>query len=1048
MVGPRPLNPAWFGRRSLERGILPAVTLVVGMLAVAAVPITAAAGSRTTVGASPSLAPSSGHYVALTPFRICDTRPPGGGIPATQCNSGPAPTGPLGAGTPRPVLVAGVAGSNVPAEPGVSAVVVNVTAIGPSAGTVLTLYPDGGAKSNTSNLNPAAGTVVANLVEVAVGSDGKIDVLNGVGTTNLALDVEGYVSTTVSGTAGLYNPTAPTRVCDTRTGPGIGPNQCNGSGSASRPITPSTPLTFNVGTSGSPVPSTGVSAVVFNLTAIAPTANTVLTAYPGGSAKPTASNVNLVAGAVVPNRVIVPVPHDCNATCTVTIYNSAGSVNVAVDIDGWFTDAEGIQTTGALFSAVTPSRLCDTRSGNSDDLGCAKAAIPAQGTLNILVAGLAGIPAMGGATQPLAVVINVTAVAPTAATYVTVYSSDLGSAPNASDLNAPAGHTTTNLVVVQVGADGRINLFNDAGSVNLIVDVLGYYSLTGPSAPTYQGDIFNAGGVAPMYPAGGGADSSGTMFIADSGGSRIDEITPGGSLSYIAPTSGPGLSNPRNLSLDVADSSVMWITDTGNNGLVEMNTSGTVLKNFNATSSPALKMMSPFGNDNDSTGVYVADTYDSRIIKVNKATGTIIWSQTTCFGAMSRPRDVAVGSDGNIYAVDTDNNRVVELNPSTGACVASWTGSGQTLHQPRAITSDGAGGLWIAEDGGTPAIAHYSDSGGFIGSTTNTGAGGDGFIEPEGVFLDGSTVVAADPFANQIVTFTVSAGVPSAAGTALNKGGPVLGGFNNPFGVAYAPNGDCFVTDMFNQRIEKFTGCTGTPIATGNFGGGPGAMQNPRGISVSPDGSTVILTNSEDERIDFFSASTLTYESSINPVLSSCGNKNLFFPHQVAYDATNNSYWVADTNNNRIVDLSAASGTLGDCLADWAGTGTVVKAPRGIVWDGTSVWVANAQTGQILKCTTAGACTVIAARSGTATTVNSPWNLTIANGDLYIADEGAGAIVVMNMTAPYSEVETFGTLGSDPSLGELGSPRSVSIDASTGEIAVADFANDDISFWK
>jgi hypothetical protein len=231
--------------------------------------------------------------------------------------------------------------------------------------------------------------------------------------------------------------------------------------------------------SGSPVPSTGVSAVVFNLTAIAPTANTVLTAYAGGSTRPTASNVNLVAGAVVPNRVIVPVPADCTApNCTVTIYNSVGSVNVAVDIDGWFTDAEGIQTTGALFSGVVPSRLCDTRVGNSDDLGCARAAIGAQGTLNILVAGLAGIPGMGGATQPLAVVVNVTAVAPTAATYVTVYSSDLSSAPNASDLNAPAGRTTTNLVVVQVGSDGRINLFNDAGSVNLIVDVLGYYSLS------------------------------------------------------------------------------------------------------------------------------------------------------------------------------------------------------------------------------------------------------------------------------------------------------------------------------------------------------------------------------------------------------------------------------------------------------------------------------------------------------------------------------------------------------------------------------------------
>jgi hypothetical protein len=217
---------------------------------------------------------------------------------------------------------------------------------------------------------------------------------------------------------------------------------------------------------------------------------------------------------------------------------------------------------------------------------------------------------------------------------------------------------------------------------------------------------------------------------------------------------------------------------------------------------------------------------------------------------------------------------------------------------------------------------------------------------------------------------------------------------------------------------------------------------------VSPDGSTVILTNSEDERIDFFSASTLTYESSINPVISTCGNQNLFFPHQVAYDATNNSYWVADTNNNRIVDLSAASGTLGDCLANWTGTGATVSAPRGIVWDGTSLWVANAQTGQILKCTTAGACTVVAARTGTPTIVNSPWNMSIANGDLYIADEGAASVVVMNMTAPYSTIYTFGAPGTNPSLGQLGSPRSVAVNPVNGEIAVADFENNDISFWK
>jgi DNA-binding beta-propeller fold protein YncE len=366
--------------------------------------------------------------------------------------------------------------------------------------------------------------------------------------------------------------------------------------------------------------------------------------------------------------------------------------------------------------------------------------------------------------------------------------------------------------------------------------------------------------------------------------------------------------------------------------------------------------------------------------------------------------------------------------------------TGHTIHQPRALTSDGSGGLWIAEDGGAPALIHYNNAGTtFEGTTNNSGSGG--FVEPEGVFLDGANVVIADPFAYRTITFTVAEANGNGAGTALSKGGPVLGGFNNPFGVAFAPNGDCFVTDMFNQRIEKFTGCAGTPIATGQFGGGLGNMQNPRGISVSPDGSTVILVNSENERIDFFSASTLAYESSINPVVSSCGGKKMYFPHQAAYDATNNSYWVADTNNKRILDLSST----GQCLANWT-DGGAIKAPRGIAWDGTNVWVADAQTAEILKCTTAGSCTVVAKRSGTPTKVKSPWNLTIANGDLYIADEGAAAVVVMNL-ATNALVTSFGTPGSNPSLSEFGSPRSVAV-SSTGEIAVADFTNNDISLWS
>ena len=221
------------------------------------------------------------------------------------------------------------------------AVVLNVTAIAPTKSDFLTLFPDLQPRPNTSNINLLAGQVRANLVEVQVGSDGKIDVFNDQGTINVALDIEGFVSPSTS--TAKYNPlSAPVRICDTRaSGGSTSPNQCNTSGHS--PILGTGPvLTFNVHTLTDNVPSSGVVAVVFNLTAIAPTVRTDLTAYPAGVTEPLASNVNLEAGTAVPNRVIVGV----SGSGTVSIANSAGSVDVAIDIDGYFA------STGSMFQAL------------------------------------------------------------------------------------------------------------------------------------------------------------------------------------------------------------------------------------------------------------------------------------------------------------------------------------------------------------------------------------------------------------------------------------------------------------------------------------------------------------------------------------------------------------------------------------------------------------------------------------------------------------------------------------------------------------------------
>ncbi len=74
---------------------------------------------------------------------------------------------------------------------------------------------------------------------------------------------------------------------------------------------------------------------------------------------------------------------------------------------------------------------------------------------------------------PRAVVLNVTVTNPSTFSYLTVFPD--GSAPLSSDLNFVPGQTVPNMVVVKVASDGSIKLFNAAGSVDGVVDLVGWY---------------------------------------------------------------------------------------------------------------------------------------------------------------------------------------------------------------------------------------------------------------------------------------------------------------------------------------------------------------------------------------------------------------------------------------------------------------------------------------------------------------------------------------------------------------------------------------------
>ena len=276
--------------------------------------------------------PGAGLYDPLaTPARICDTRagnPSGLGAGEAQCNGGAKNPGERignGGGTIS-VQVTGNAG--VPA--GAAAAVLNVTAVNPGATGHLIVYPQGSTQPVASNVNYGPGQTSANRVIVPLSSSGGISIYSSAGA-DVLVDVSGYFTAGAGGTGTQFTAEpAPVRICDTRPGNPSGLSgaaaQCNEAGPAAAGET----LTIQVtGLAG--VPSSA-KAVVVNLTGVGPSAQTHLTVFPTLPV-PTTSDLNLSPGQTRANLVVATL----NASGQIIIDNSAGSTNVVVDVEGWYS---------------------------------------------------------------------------------------------------------------------------------------------------------------------------------------------------------------------------------------------------------------------------------------------------------------------------------------------------------------------------------------------------------------------------------------------------------------------------------------------------------------------------------------------------------------------------------------------------------------------------------------------------------------------------------------------------------------------------------------
>lgn len=214
--------------------------------------------------------------------------------------------------------------------------------------------------------------------------------------------------------------------------------------------------------------------------------------------------------------------------------------------------------------------------------------------------------------------------------------------------------------------------------------------------------------------------------------------------------------------------------------------------------------------------LYVADYWNDDIA-VFSLEGTplrIIGRSGSGPGEFKAPSGVAVLPNGNLVVADFYNQRVQELRPD-GTFVRQWGSTGQkgyiragSFNYPTDVASDPRGMIYVT-DGYNDRIQVFAPSGRFIRMW-----GG-----PLGLHLP----------------------------AAVNFLGFLDGWLKTPTAIAVGPQGDVFVADEENNRIQKFTS-EGTFLTA--FGTPPRRVGfTETGVAVAPDG-TVYSTNLAADRVE------------------------------------------------------------------------------------------------------------------------------------------------------------------------------------------------------
>ena len=530
-------------------------------------------------------------------------------------------------------------------------------------------------------------------------------------------------------------------------------------------------------------------------------------------------------------------------------------------------------------------------------------------------------------------------------------------------------------------------------------------------------------------PYGVAVDSSGNLYIADRDNHcirKVDATT--GNISTVAGTGTRGFSgdgggatvarlwSPSGVALD--GSGNLYIADTSNYRVRKVDAmtgnistvAGTGTGGFGGDGGAAASatLSFPYGVALDSSGnLYIADSFDNRIRRVDATTGnisTVAGTGTSSFSGdggaaasatLNSPRGVALDSSGNLYIADGGNQRIRRVDAATGN-ISTVAGTGTfgpigdggaatsaSLSSPSGVALDGSGNLYIA-DALDFRIRRVDATTGNISTVAGTGGGfgGDGGAAtaarlwvPEGVALDGSgNLYIADTGNHRVRKVDTSGNISTTAGAgASGDGGAAASAtLSNPHGVALDGAGNLYIADRLNHRVRRVDAATGTistaaGTGTSGFSGDGGAAASatlnfPYGVALDSSGNLYIATGSRIRKVDAATGtiSTVAGTGTLGPVGDGGAATSAWLsgPDGVALDGSGNLY-IAEFSGHRIRRVDAATGN----ISTVAGTGTAgsggdggaaasatLNRPSGVALDGAgNLYIADRSNNRVRR---------------------------------------------------------------------------------------------------